>query len=169
VGRVLRYTLLVVTTVVFQVVVFPHLRIFGVVPDLGLVLAVAVAYHEGPEAAALCGFAAGLGYDLFLQTPTGTAALAYALTGYAAGVLQSGLLRSPRFVAPFLGLFAGLVGGFAFVAIAVLSGSDWMLSERTLVVIGLSALYDGLVAPVVFAGAGRVLREEHASSAFFRG
>ena len=73
--------------VIVQVTVFPHLRIFGVVPDLGLVLAVAVAYRLGPEAGALTGFAAGLGYDLFLETPLALSALSYALTAYAIGVV----------------------------------------------------------------------------------
>ena len=68
---------------------FTHLRILGVVPDLGLVLAVAIAYRSGPEAGALTGFAAGLCYDLFLETPLGLSALSYALTAYAVGLLQA--------------------------------------------------------------------------------
>ena len=74
---------------------FPHLRIFGVVPDLGLVLAVAVAYRSRPEAGALVGFVAGLGYDLFLETPLGLSALSYALDRVRVGVLAGGMLRSP--------------------------------------------------------------------------
>ena len=73
-------------TVVVQVALFPHVRLAGRVPDLGLVLAVAVAFDHGPEAGAIVGFLAGLGFDLFLATPLGLTALAYALTAYAVGV-----------------------------------------------------------------------------------
>jgi len=66
-----RLTALITLTVVVQVVLFPHLRLAGRVPDLGLVLAVAVAFDHGPEAGALVGFLAGLGFDLFLETPLG--------------------------------------------------------------------------------------------------
>ena len=105
---------------------FPHLRILGVVPDLGLVLAVAIAYRSGPEAGALTGFAAGLCYDIFLETPLGLSALSYALTAYAIGVLAGGMLRSPRWIPPVLGAAGGLIGGLCFVGIGGLVGVPGM-------------------------------------------
>ena len=69
--RIARLGLLLVLLVVLQTSVFPHLRIAGVVPDLGLVVAVALAVRYGPELGASFGFAAGLASDLFLQTPLG--------------------------------------------------------------------------------------------------
>ena len=74
----------------------PHLRIAGVVPDLGLIVAIAVGYQLGPEAGAITGFVAGFGFGLFLELPLGLYALAYALVGYGVGVLEGGLMRSPR-------------------------------------------------------------------------
>src|SRR3954465_14351905 len=118
--------------VVLQVALFPHLRLLGAVPDLGLLLAVAIAFRDGPEAGLVVGFFAGLAFDLFLETPTGLSALAYALTAYAVGLLQSGVLRAPRFVPIFLGGLAGLVSGFAFVAIGVVVGADVTFNYHTL-------------------------------------
>jgi len=77
--RSLRMLVLIVVVVLVQVTLFPHLRIAGVAPDLGLVVALAVGYHDGPEAGAIAGFGAGFGFDLFLETPLGLNALAYAL------------------------------------------------------------------------------------------
>ena len=110
-----RLAFLVVLFAIVQVTVFTHLRILGVVPDLGLVLAVAIAYRSGPEAGALTGFAAGLCYDIFLETPLGLSALSYALTGYAIGLLAGGMLRSPRWIPPVLGAAGGLIGGLCFI------------------------------------------------------
>lgn len=157
-NRAARLALVVVATVVLQVTVFPHLRLLGAVPDLGLVLTAAVAYREGPEVGALVGFASGLGYDLFLETPVGLSALSFALVGYAVGVMQSGLLRSPAWVAPVLGGLAGLVGGLLFASIGVISGSDHLLAWRTLAMIARSSTYDALLAPLVFALVGRLSR-----------
>ena len=105
--RVGRVALLLVMTVIVQVALFPHLRLAGRVPDLGLVVAVAVAFDHGPEAGAIVGFLAGLGFDLFLETPLGLTALAYALTAYAVGVLQGGVLRTPRWFTPVIGVRGG--------------------------------------------------------------
>lgn len=155
--RRLRLGALTILLVVVQVTVFPHMRLLGAVPDLGLLLALAVAYREGPEAGLVVGFSAGLLYDLFLETPTGLCALSYSLTAYAVGVLQAGVLRAPRFVALFLGGLGGLVAGTAFVAIGVLVGAEVGFTEHTFAVIAAAALYDAVLAPLVFALVNRVL------------
>ncbi|MCZ7534559.1 MAG: rod shape-determining protein MreD [Acidimicrobiia bacterium] len=167
-GRGTRLALLVSATIVLQGGVFPGLRVFGTVPDLALLVAAAVAYMEGPDTAAVIGFVAGLGTDLFLETPLGLTAISCALTGYALGVLQTGLLRSPRWVAPLLGAAAGLGGGLVFAAGGVVTGSEVLASWRTLDVILRATLYDALLAPLVFLAVGRLLREEREPAAAWR-
>jgi rod shape-determining protein MreD len=148
--RTWRLALLVVLIVIVQVTVMPHLRVAGVVPDLGLVLAVAVAYRLGPEAGALTGFAVGFGYDLFLETPLALSALTYALTAYAIGVLRTGMMRAPWWIPPFLGGLGGIIGGLAFVGMGGLVGEPGLWTVHALTTVGLSAIYDAAVAPLVF-------------------
>jgi len=148
--RSVRLAGLVVFVVIVQVAVFPHLRLFGVVPDLGLLLALAVGYQEGPEAGAIVGFAAGFGFDLFLETPLGLDALTYAVVGYTIGVLESGLFRSPRWMPSFLGAVGGLAGGLLFIGLGVLVGLDAVKGTQGLVTISYAALYDAILAPFVF-------------------
>lgn len=157
--RIGRVTALLVVTVVLQVAFFPHMRLAGRVPDLGLVLAVAVAFDHGPEAGAIVGFLAGLAYDLFLSTPLGLTALAYALTAYAVGVLQGGMLRAPRWFTPMIGFLAGLAGGLLFVGIGLLAGVDGVHGNRAFATVGIAAVYDGLLAPFVFILVAALLRD----------
>jgi rod shape-determining protein MreD len=155
-GRVIA---LLALTVVVQVALFPHVRLAGRVPDLGLVLAVAVAFDHGPEEGAIVGFLAGLGFDLFLQTPLGLTALAYALTAYAVGLVQGGMLRAPRWFTPVIGIVAGLAGGLLFVGIGLLAGVGGVHGNRAFGTVALAAIYDGLLAPFVFLLVGTLLRE----------
>ena len=148
--RILPLGLLALTTVVVQVAVMPHLRLFGVVPDLGLVLTIAVAYHDDAETAAIVGFVTGLGFDLFLSTPVGASALAYSVTGYLTGLVQAGLIRSSRWLPLVLGALGGLVGGLMFVGIAILAGTDALRGSGTFETVVRSACYDAIVALVVF-------------------
>ncbi len=148
--RVLPLGLLSLTTIVVQVALMPHLRLFGVVPDLGLVLAIAVAYYDDAETAAVIGFITGLGFDLFLRTPVGASALAYAVMGYLTGVVQAGLIRSSRWLPVVLGALGGIVGGLVFVGIAILAGTDSLIRAGTLAIVVRAAVYDALVALIVF-------------------
>ena len=92
----LRLALLILAVVVLQTTVFSAgLRVSGVMPDLGLVLTVAVAFYLGPDRGAVFGFVAGLAVDLFLSTPLGLSALSFAVVGYAVGVVQGGGATAP--------------------------------------------------------------------------
>ncbi len=155
--RVARLAALVFVIVVIQVSVFPHMRLFGVVPDLGLLLALAVGYYDGPEAGAVVGFAAGFGFDLFLATPLGLNALTYAIVGYGIGVLEAGLFRSPRWLPSFLGAVGGLAGGLIFIGVGVLVGVDSVKGVHGVVTISWAAVYDAILAPFVFLLVRRVL------------
>ncbi len=148
--RASRVLLLLVITVLLQVALFPHLRLAGRVPDLGLVVAVAVAFDHGPEAGAFVGFLAGLGFDVFLETPLGLSALAYALTAYAVGVLQGGVLRTPRWFTPVIGGLSGIAGGMLFVAVGLLAGVDGVHGNHAFSTVAIAAAYDALLAPFVF-------------------
>ena len=158
--RTLRLAILVGLMIVLQVAVFPHLRIAGVVPDLGLIVAIAVGYQLGPEAGAITGFCAGLGFDLFLETPLGLNALAYALVGYGVGVLETGLFRSPRWLPSFLALVGGLAGGLILIAIGVLAGVESVKGTHAVETVALAALYDALLAPFVFFLVARAIGDD---------
>jgi len=153
-----RVVMLVVVTVVVQVALFPHLRLIGRVPDLGLVVAVAVAFDHGPEAGAFVGFLAGLGFDLFLETPLGLSALAYALTAYSVGVLQGGVLRTPKWFTPVIGAASGIVGGMLFVGVGLLAGVDGVHGNHAYATVAVASAYDALLAPFVFVAVGAWLR-----------
>jgi rod shape-determining protein MreD len=147
----LRLALLVVAVVVLQTTVFSAgLRVFGVMPDLGLVLTVAVAFCLGPERGAVFGFAAGLAVDLFLSTPLGVSALSFALVGYGAGIVAGGLLRPSRWSAPAMGALGGLAGGVLFAAVGAVAGREELLSLASVRVILIASAYDALLAFAAF-------------------
>jgi rod shape-determining protein MreD len=168
VRRVLPLGLLALTTIVVQVTFMPHLRLFGVVPDLGLVLAIAIAYYDDAETAAIVGFVTGLGFDFFLRTPVGASALAYAVMGYLTGVIQASLIRSGRLLPFALGAVGGFVGGLLFVGIAILAGTDSLTHVATFGVVARAALYDAIAALVMFPLVERFVRSRVAPQMTWR-
>lgn len=150
----LRLGLLIFAVVVLQTTVFSAgLRVFGVMPDLGLVLTVAVAFSLGPERGAVFGFVAGFAVDLFLSTPLGLSALTFAVAGYGAGVLHDGFVRPSRWAAPAAGALGGLAGGVLFIGIGAIAGREALLSLASVRVILIAAVYDALIAVAIFPAA----------------
>ena len=156
--RRLRLALLVLSAVVLQTTLFTSLRIDHVAPDLGLVAVLAVAYEDGADTGAIFGFVTGLAIDLFLTTPLGLSALAYALTGFAVGVFQGGMVRTMPAIAPVLGGVGGLFGGLVFILVGGVTGQSGFLSFDSLRIVVIAALYDALIAPLVFPVARRAAR-----------
>ncbi|MGZ4795674.1 MAG: rod shape-determining protein MreD [Acidimicrobiia bacterium] len=156
--RTARLALLLVLLVVVQTTLMPHLRIAGVVPDLGLVVAVALAVRYGPELGATFGFVAGLAADVFLQTPLGLSAFAFGLTAFTVGVLQSALVRPAWWVRPALAAAAGIMSGLLFVGLGALVGQSQLWALRSIRTILLAAVYDGVVALVLFPLTNAVAR-----------
>ena len=157
--RIGRLALLLCVMVLVQITLLPHLRVAGVVPDVVLVATVAVAYREGPELGAGYGFASGLVLDLFLQTPLGLSAICFALTGYLVGVVQGALVRTAWWVAPILGAFGGIVGGFLFVGIGAIFGQDQLFTLRSVRIVLQAGLLDAIIAPIVFPLVAIVTRD----------
>lgn len=148
--RRVRLGLLIVTLVILQTTVFPHLRVFGAIPDLCLVATVAFAFEEGPQAGAIFGFVSGLVVDLFLASPLGLSALANSVTGYSIGVFQAGFVRESRTMPMVLGGIGGLIGGTIFAIVGGIAGQPGYLSLTSVRIVLVAATFDALVAPLVF-------------------
>lgn len=148
--RALALTLTVVAAVVLQVVVFSHLSLAGVVPNLALLLVVAAALVRGPEFAAGLGFVAGLAVDLAPPADhvAGRWALALVLVGYLAGRIRHDAGTS----APAAVL---TVAASSFVGTSVFALSGLFLSDPALPALDALAVvpyavgYDVLLTPFV--------------------
>jgi rod shape-determining protein MreD len=156
--RRIRLGFVVLVCVVLQTTLFTHLRVDGVAPELGLVAVLAVAYYDGAESGAIFGFVMGFAIDLFLTTPLGLSALSYAITGYAVGFVQAAMVRRPPFLAPLIGGVGGFFGGLVFLAVGAVVGEVGFLSFASLKTVTIAALYDALIAPVVFPLVRRAAR-----------
>lgn len=84
---------------IVQATILPRLPILGVVPQLGLLVAVAWGLSRDISEGAIWGFAAGFFFDLFSISPLGASALAI-MTSVVAITLIHERLPSSRFFLP---------------------------------------------------------------------
>lgn len=149
-NRILLSAALVVLALVVQVSIFARLHLPGAVPDLVLLVVVALALVHGHTAGALVGFGAGLLADLAppADHATGRYALVLCLIGYLVGLVrpETGRLRSAT--VPMLAVLAAAIGSTLLYALVGSLVGD--TAARHVGLTGLvctAALYDLLLAP----------------------
>lgn len=148
--RLAIFSLVMLTAVLLQTTVFPRVKLFGVEPDLILVVVISLALLEGPTTGATAGFGGGLLKDLLLDAPTGITGFSHLLVGYAIGSIRPYVQSTSVFV-PVSGIFLGsLVGTALYEVIDALLGRTSASFDRVLKVIVLTAFYNALLVPFVY-------------------
>jgi rod shape-determining protein MreD len=113
-----------------------------------LLVAVAAGLAAGPDRGATLGFAAGISFDLLLQSPFGLSALTYALVAYVAGSLQDSVLRAAWWIPVTTAAAASALGVILYGVFGTVVGLDVLHLSllRIAVVVG---TLNALAAPVV--------------------
>jgi len=149
-------SLLILTALLLQTTVLPHLALFRVVPDLMLVVVICIGLVRGPSSGATAGFVGGMLRDLLLDAPTGLSALAYVTVGYVVGAIRP-YVQSSNVAVPLVGVFAGSVVGTAFYTmLALLLGVPAQPIDRLAQVIVLTGVYNTLLVPFAYPVVRRV-------------
>ncbi|MFJ6215220.1 rod shape-determining protein MreD [Streptomyces sp. NPDC092296] len=154
-NRVLLSAVLIVVALVVQVSVLARLQLPGAVPDLLLLVVLALGLVYGPTGGCIVGFCAGLLADIAPPSDhaIGRYALVLCILGYAAGLArpESGRLRSVT--GPLLVVAVGAVAStLLYAAVGALVGDT---AARHVGLVGLivtALVYDVLLAPFVVPG-----------------
>jgi rod shape-determining protein MreD len=158
--------LLILTALILQTTVVPHLAIFRVVPDLLMVVVISLALIEGPSHGALAGFMGGLLRDLFVDAPTGLSALSYVTVGYVVGAVRP-YVQSSSVAVPFVGVFAGSFAGTVFYQVlALLLGVAAQPVDRMAQIVVVTAVYNTLLVPFVYPLVRRVASKPRTESLY---
>jgi rod shape-determining protein MreD len=141
-----RVLALLAVLVLLQVTFVSQLRLAGVAPDVLLLVSVAAGVAAGPDRGAIVGFVAGLGYDVFLQTPLGLSALVYCVVAYLVGLFQLPLAAHPRWWRAGSVMGASAVGVLLWMLTGIVLGQDQLLGVSPTRVVIVVALVNGLLA-----------------------
>jgi rod shape-determining protein MreD len=145
---VARMSFLLALALTFQLSVASRIELFGVQGDVMLLVAVAAGLAAGPDRGATLGFAAGLCFDLFLQSPFGLSALTYALVAYVAGSLQDSVLRATWWIPVATAAAASALGVILYGVFGTVVGED-LLRLSLLRIAVVVATLNAVAAPIV--------------------
>lgn len=145
----LRAVLVVLVALILQISVASDLRVGGAIGDLMLVVVVAAGLTGHADRGATYGFAAGVVYDLVLDTPFGLSALTYAVVGYAVGLVASFLLRTSGWWPVAIAAGAGLVQAVLYTSLGNLIGVAYPFAEVPAVGVVMAVVAALLVTPAL--------------------
>ncbi len=132
-----------------QLSVFVDVRVAGVAPELLALVAVLAGFLAGPERGATIAFGAGLVWDIWLPTPLGLAAIAFATVAFAVGSVESGLFHDSRVqisALAFVGTFATVV---FYALLGEVVGQRGLVDFELLRVAAIAATLNALIAPFI--------------------
>lgn len=145
----LRAALVLLVALVLQVSVLADLRVAGAIGDLLLVAVVAAGITGGADRGAAWGFAAGLLYDLVLDTPFGLTALTYTLVGVAVGVAGTAIGRTGGWWPVVLAAAAGLAQATLYTVFGNVVGVAYPAGDVPGIGLVLAAWAGVLVLPML--------------------
>ncbi len=143
----LRLPLMLLTALLVQTTVLSQMRVWGVMPDFMLLVAVAAGITAGPVRGAVLGFTSGMLIDLFLPTPLGLSALVFTLVGYGVAVANTGVLRAAWYI-PVLTAAAGSVAGVLLYALAGSVLGERMINGHLATIALVVGVCNGVLAPI---------------------
>jgi len=131
-----------------QATVVPRLVIWGIFPDLPLLVVGNWSLLRGSREGLVWGFVAGLMVDLFSGAPFGAATASLMAVGFLAGFGEASVFRNP-FLPPVAIFLATVVYDLLFLLVVQVSGNtvEWLPSLFR--VIAPSALLNALLTPLV--------------------
>jgi rod shape-determining protein MreD len=143
----LRLPIMLIGALLLQTTVLARIRVFGVMPDFMLLVAIAAGIAAGPIRGAALGFASGMLIDLFLPTPLGLSALVFTLVAYGVAVANTGVLRSAWYIPV---LTAGAASAAGVVLYAVIGGvlGEPMVTGHLVTIAAVVGVSNAVLAPV---------------------
>ena len=125
-----RWSFVIVVAFVLQIALVTQVNVFGVMPDIMVVLAVCAGLSGGAQRGAVVGFWLGLAFDMpRTEHPLGLSALAYCLVAFVAGTAQVVVLQSGRLMSMAIVAAASFVGVLLFAVEGQFFGGD-TIGER---------------------------------------
>jgi rod shape-determining protein MreD len=143
---------LLVVAAILQATVLPHLTVWGVFPDLPLLIVVGWGLLRGVRDGAVWGFIAGVAVDLLSGAPFGAATLPMVAVGFLSGMGQATVFGTHA-VLPMLTMFLATIGyDLLFLVIVRIAGQDvaWLGALARLVLP--SAVLNAVLMPLIYWG-----------------
>jgi len=153
---------------VLQVMIAPHIALFGISPNFLLLVVITLAFVEGTSEGATAGFVAGLLLDLLSTGPIGAWALVMSVTGYISGSLKENLFAEGWLAPVTVGVVAALTADLAYLVVVSVLGVGPAFWSSVVRLVLPQAVYNAVLVILVYPWLARFLRTDRSMKSFRR-
>jgi rod shape-determining protein MreD len=133
-----------------QATLMPHLALWGVFPDLPILVVASWGLLRGPVEGSLWGFIAGVTVDFFSGAPFGAATISLVLVGLLSGLAKTSTLRSNVALPALVVLLVSIVHNLVYLMVLQISGLSVTWAESLLRITLPSAVLNAVLTPPLF-------------------
>jgi rod shape-determining protein MreD len=142
--------LLLISVALIQSTVMPHLTLWGVKPDLMLLVVISWSLLRGAREGIVWGFIGGLCLDLFSGVPLGLSALALLIVSFFSGLGEATVFRTHVILPLATVFFASLIYDFIFLLVLRTLGWPVVWLDSFIRLVLPASLLNVLLAPLVY-------------------
>lgn len=142
----LKVTGLFVVVLTVQLTIFTKIRVVGVAPELMALIAAMAGLIAGSRKGSLIAFFVGLLWDVYLTTPLGLSAISFAISAYAVGSIEEGLVSNTRVQTVILVMAATAISLIQYAVWGGLVGHNDLLSSELPKIIVVASVINAILA-----------------------
>lgn len=148
--RALLLFLITAVALVLQATIFDFIRIFGVKPDLVLLLVIFYGFIHGSKEGAYFGFLSGLFIDFLSGQYIGLNALSKMAVGYFVGLGETKLYKENIFIATIVSMVGTVIGQTIYYLLLLVTGIHIPFINGLFHVIIPIAVYNGIFTILLY-------------------
>lgn len=111
--NILKIALIIGINFILETTILPNFKIFGTMPNLGIVIVIAIALLKGRKTGSIVGLIVGILNDVIFSRVIGVNAFLYFFIGYLVGMTESKLSKD-NILIPFIITMVSTIGYHLF-------------------------------------------------------
>lgn len=144
--NILIIVLSIIVNFILQSTILPHIKIFGVVPNTGIVLIVIISLLKGRKTGSITGLIIGLLQDVIFSPIIGVNAFIYFFMGYFVGMLDSKLSQENVLIPIIMTLVSTIAYHLAYYLFMFFLGHNINLMNFFRSTIIFEMIYNGILS-----------------------
>lgn len=147
---ILILVLVVLVNLILQTTIFPYISVFGVEPNIALLVVISMAIFKGRFYGAFLGLAIGLVQDILFSPVLGVNSFILFFAGYLIGLIENKIIKDNLFIPILLSIVASLYYNFTYYIFMFFLSKNISFLSFTKDVLMIEIIYNSILSIPIY-------------------